>query len=99
MTLLETLIRLRDNGPPEPVCGICGNASQLSGNGSFTCRVARLAEDWPDSSGVYCYPVEGSAGKYESDEGRDNRWNRAHLYGRRRYMLLNWLIATLEAQQ
>ena len=99
MTLLETLIRLRDNGPIAPHYGICWNASQLSGNDSFERRICGLAEDWPGSAGSHSFPVEGCAGRYSSDEGRNNRWNRSHPYGRRRYALLDWLIADLEARQ
>lgn len=96
MSLLDKLRNLRNN--PSKIRknhGICANIKRKA-------EFIALASQWPKSSGILSYPVPHP--KYPNDpmEGyymTKNIWDRRTAYGKLRWELLNWAIATLESRE
>jgi hypothetical protein len=99
MSLLEELIKLRDEGPDFPGLGICGNVKVLHVN-----HLSGLFAAWPEFSGNILYPVPPSCTKFLNSEQAfdlgeaDEMWNLDHPYGAARLRLLDFCIETLQAQ-
>lgn len=99
MSLLNELRNLRDN--PSKIMkyhGICTNLKDKKLEAKFI----PLANQWPKSSGNLYFPVPNP--KYPNDplEGyyaTKNMWDRRTAYGKLRWELLDWAIATLESRE
>lgn len=98
MSLLNELRNLRDN--PSKIMkyhGICTNLKDKD----FVEFIV-LANQWPKSSGILSFPVPHP--KYPNDPleayyAVGNMWDRRTAYGKLRWELLNWAIATLESRE
>lgn len=99
MSLLDELRNLRDNPSKiKKYHGICKNLKDEELEAEFSV----LAIQWPKSSGSLSFPVPHP--KYPNDpiEGyyaAVNIWDRRTAYGKLRWELLNWAIATLESRE
>ena len=99
MSLLDELRNIRNN--PSKIKkghGICVNLKDKGLKNDFI----ELASQWPKSSASINFPVPHP--KYPNDpfEGYFNVvnvWDRRTTYGKLRWELLNWAIATLEAKE
>ena len=97
MPLLNELRRLRDH--PRKInkaWGICCNL--LEGHTEFS----ELVKRWPKHSGRSSYPIPHSKYPGHPDMGyarARHKWDRRTAYGKFRWELLNWAIATLEQRE
>ena len=99
MLLLNELRELRDN--PSKLNkrrGICGNLKAREQRLEFIL----LVKKWPKYSGNLSFPIPHP--NYPNDPGtgyleEEDMWNRSKAYGKLRWELLNWAIATLEAKE
>mgnify|MGYP001183599036 FL=1 len=98
MSLLNELRNLRNN--PSKIKkqhGICANLKDKGLKNDFI----ELASQWPKYSGSINFPVPHP--KYDNPfEGYFNTiniWDRRTAYGKLRWELLNWAIATLESRE
>lgn len=99
MSLLDKLRNLRDN--PSKInkhLGICKNLKDKK----LTAKFIALANQWPKSSGNLPFPVPHP--KYPNNPlkayfAAENLWDRRTAYGKLRWELLNWAIATLESRE
>lgn len=103
MNLLEILKRIRDEGPCNPVGGICGAIEDFGGTKTEEGEFQNLYKQWPRYSGSEKFPVPGPDGNAPTSafvwtDGGD-MWNPHHPYGAARLELLNWCIEQLETEQ
>lgn len=99
MSLLNELRNVKNN--PFKIrkdLGICANIKDKGLKNDFI----ELASQWPKYSGSINFPVPHP--KYPNDplEGYFNGvniWDRRTAYGKLRWELLNWAIATLESRE
>ena len=99
MSLLDELHNLRNN--PSKIMkyhGICPNIKDEELKAEFTA----LASQWPKRSCNLPFPVPHP--KYPNDPleayyAVENIWDRRTAYGKLRWELLNWAIATLESRE
>ena len=99
MSLLNELRNLRDNPSKiKKYRGICGNLKDKELKVEFIA----LASQWPKSSGILSFPVPHPKYPNEPLKGycvTKNIWDRRTAYGKLRWELLNWAIATLESRE
>lgn len=100
MTLLEALIKIRDEGPYDSMFGICDS---LIDRNVKPDEFKDLAVTWPKFSGDPEYPVPSSSEldsqlEYERADDED-MWNPDHPYGALRLELLNWCIEQLSTSE
>lgn len=96
MSLLDELRNIRSN--PSKIkkhLGICSNIKTLELKGEFR----RLASKWPKHSGSLSFPVPHLKDPEEGYFNAINMWDRRTAYGKLRWELLNWAIATLESRE
>lgn len=102
MTLLEILIKIRDEGPVRPMSGICASVYHI-GTHDLVSEFKRLAKRWPKCSGVFDYPVPDPGGVEHPARSygtyRSHIWNPDHPYGALRLELLNWCIEQLSQKE
>lgn len=94
MSLLDALRKLRDN--PSKIrkhLGICSNLKTVELKSEFRC----LASEWPKHSGSLSFPIPHPKGPEGGYFNAINMWDRRTTYGKLRWELLNWAIATLES--
>lgn len=104
MTLLEALIKIRDEGPTNKSEGICGNVLYYGIEYVRFVTFMDSAEKWPKHSGRRAYPVpclHGGCPQVAFDHARnvENMWNPDHPYGALRLELLNWCIEKLSTSE
>lgn len=99
LELLELLKNLQDNGPDEPVFGIC---SQSGFSGHHFALVEGF-KAWPEFSGSDAYPVPSESWRTPADAydraGEDQMWNPDHEYGAARLRLVDWLVNYFEGKE
>ena len=99
MSLLNELRNLRNN--PSKIRkhhGICANLKDKK----LTAEFITLANQWPKSSCSLYFPVPHPKYPNNPIEGYykfENMWDRRTAYGKLRWELLNWAIATLESRE
>lgn len=96
MSLLNALRKLRDN--PSKIrkhLGICSNLKPIELKREFR----GLASEWPKHSGSLSFPVPHPKGPDKGYFEATNVWDRRTEYGKLRWELLNWAIATLESRE
>ena len=98
MNLLEALKNIRDEGPSQPLFGLCGNVG-------YSCeeidRIGVLAREWPEWSGCLDAPVPHptlSPKEAYSEATSIEMWGDGE-YAAARHRLLDFLIAKLEAEE
>lgn len=93
--LLAALKRIRDNGPTNTDCGICGNVHAMvprKQRAEIQEKIYNLVQRWPEYKGnTLVYPVEGSGRLYHESAKLGILWKNA-----RRIYLLNYMIKELE---
>ena len=99
MSLLDKLRNLRDN--PSKIKTDHGSCKNLKDK-ELKVEFIALASQWPKSSGIPSFPVPHP--KYPKDPIKGyyrlgNMWDRRTAYGKLRWELLNWAIATLESRE
>lgn len=55
--LLGALRDIRDNGPRQPLTGICDNVRRVLGRPGWPSLLSELMDEWPERSGTASYPV------------------------------------------
>lgn len=99
MSLLDELRNIRNN--PSKIKkdhGICSNIKNKGLKQDFI----ELARQWPKHSGCISFPVPHPKYPNNPFEGYFNVvniWDRRTAYGKLRWELLNWAIATLESRE
>lgn len=95
MSLLNALRKLRDNPSKKKRLGICDNLKDKELKREFM----ELAIEWPKFSGSIGFPVPHPKGPMKGYSEVANIWDRRTTYGKLRWELLNWAIATLESRE
>lgn len=84
-SVLDAFIRVKAGELDKPECGICHNATVISGRWVYT-LVGYLSQGWDKYSGNRTYPVPYKVGDTDKWTGE---------YGQLRYELLDFLIEEL----
>lgn len=99
MSLLNKLRDLKDNPSTiDKAHGICGNLKVRE----LKLEFILLTKDWPKFSGSLCFPIPHPSYPTDPIEGyfeEEDMWDRNEAYGKLRWELLDWAIATLEARE
>lgn len=97
--LIDKLKSLRDNGPEEPLFGICSQP----GFGEHHFELVEAFQAWPEFSGCSAYPVPSKTwdkpGNAYDMAAEDQMWNPDHEYGAARLRLVQWLASYFEEKE
>jgi hypothetical protein len=99
MKVWVALQTLKDEGPSEPMFGICSNVESILGelkDDTWAANYEDCFKEWSEFSGCVMYPIAGFSnygpGSAFLNASRETMWNHDHKYGSARWRLLDHCV-------